>query len=184
MSQELTRETIIQAARTQFIESGYEHVSMRSIAKQLGCSHGAIYYHFKNKAALFYSIVEFDFARLNDKLEEVVNGSKEQSTKLFHLFFEFIKFGLNNQNQYEIMFIARNSKVDSLSQEAANVSYQKFANAVQLLSNKTLAVKDVWSAFLSLHGFVSHYISYVDRFDEAELAAKQHVQFVLKNLLE
>src|SRR5216117_1524917 len=103
-SKELTREIILQKARTQFVEKGFQQVSMRSIAKLLGCSHGAIYYHFKNKAELFYSIVEDDFSVLNNLLEVSIQGPEDDSIKLYNVLIRFIEFGLNNQSQYEIMF--------------------------------------------------------------------------------
>lgn len=181
-SQELTKEIILQKARTQFVEKGFQQVSMRSIAKQLGCSHGAIYYHFKNKAELFYAIVEDDFSKLNNRLEETIHESEDDSTKLYNILIRFIEFGLNHQSQYEIMFLIRNTEVDSLSQVAANHSYQKFAQTVQSLSKKKLEIIDVWSAFLALHGFVSHYRGYVGNFEEAKLAAKSHVNFIIKGL--
>lgn len=181
-SQELTRERILQKARSQFVEKGFQQVSMRSIAKLLGCSHGAIYYHFKNKAELFYAIVEDDFSQLNNRLEETMQGSEDNSTKLFNVLLNFIEFGLNHQNQYEIMFLVRNTEVDSLSQAAANLSYQKFAQTIQSLSKKKLEIIDIWSAFLALHGFVSHYRGYVGNFEEAKLAAKSHVSFIIKGL--
>ncbi len=181
-SQELTREIILQKARTQFVKQGFQHVSMRSIAKQLDCSHGAIYYHFKNKAELFYAIVEDDFSKLNNLLDESVHGPEDNSTKLFNVFIRFIEFGLNHQSQYEIMFMVRNTEVDSLSQAAANLSYQKFAQTVQSLSAKKNEIIDIWSAFISLHGFVSHYRGFVNNFDEAKLAAKSHVNFILRGL--
>ncbi|KAB2328674.1 TetR/AcrR family transcriptional regulator [Cytobacillus depressus] len=181
-SQELTREIILEKARTQFVEKGFQQISMRSIAKLLGCSHGAIYYHFKNKAELFYAIVEDDFSRLNNRLEETIQGSEDDSTKLFNILIRFIEFGLNHQSQYEIMFMVRNTEVDGLSQFAANQSYQMFAQKVQSLSKKKLKIVDVWSAFLALHGFVSHYRGYVNNFEEAKLAAKSHVNFIIKGL--
>lgn len=181
---ELTKEVIIEAARSIFVEKGFQDVSMRSIARQLGCTHGALYYHFKNKADLFYAIVEADFSRLNYLLEEAVQGSEDDVTKLRNIFLRFVEFGLNNQNQYEIMFIIRNTEVDGLSQEAAHLSYQKFAQVVQSLTRKRLAVKDVWSAFLAVHGFIAHYRGFVCEFKEAELAATSHVDFILKSLME
>ncbi|WP_066305107.1 TetR/AcrR family transcriptional regulator [Bacillus sp. FJAT-29814] len=182
-SQELTRELILQKARHQFVEKGFQQVSMRNIAKELGCSHGAIYYHFRNKAELFYAVVEDDFSILNKLIEESIQGPEDDATKLFNLLLRFIEFGLNHQSQYEIMFMVRNTEVDSLSQEAANLCYQKFAQTVHSLSSKQLKIIDIWSAFIALHGFVSHYRGYVERFDEAELAAKSHVQFIIKGLL-
>lgn len=181
-SQELTREIIIQKAQIEFIEKGFQQVSMRSIAKRLGCSHGAIYYYFKNKAELFYAIVEDDFTKLINLLEETIQGPEDNSTKLYNILLRYIEFGLDHQSQYEIMFSVRNSEVDSLSQLAANECYEKFAQAVQSLSKEKIAIKDIWSAFLSLHGFVSHYSGYVKNFEEAKLIAESHANFIIKGL--
>jgi AcrR family transcriptional regulator len=183
-SQELTKEKIVQQARTLFVEKGFQDVSMRSIAKQVGCTHGALYYHFKNKVELFDAIVEVDFSELNNLLEDTVQGSEEDDmVKLKNVFLCFIEFGLNNQSQYEFMFVARYAEVDSLSQEAAYLSYQKFAESVQALSDNRLAIKDVWSAFLALHGFVVHHRGFVTNFEEAKVSAVSHVDFILKGLL-
>lgn len=181
-SEELTREKIIQIARIQFVEKGFKQVSMRNIAQMLGCSHGAIYYHFKNKAKLFYAIVEEDFSKLNSIIDKTLQEQETAANKLYHLLLRFIEFGLNNQNQYEIMFCVRNDEVDSLSQTAANECYQNFAQAVQSLVNKQLKISDVWSAFIALHGFVSHYRGYVKNFPEAKLAAQSYVNFIIKGL--
>ncbi len=181
-SHELTKEMILQKARIQFVEKSFQQVSMRSIAKELGCSHGAIYYYFKNKAELFYKIVEDDFSQLNKRLEETINESVDDSTKLFNVLIRFIEFGLNHQSQYEIMFLVRNTEVDGLSQAAANESYQHFAQTIQSLLNKTVKISEIWSAFLSLQGFVSQYRGYVNNFEEAKLAATLHVDFIIKGL--
>lgn len=181
-SQELTKEMIVQQARTLFVEKGFQDVSMRSIAKQVGCTHGALYYHFKNKIDLFDAIVEVDFSTLNELLEDTVQGSEENAVKLKKVFLCFIEFGLNNQSQYEFMFVARYAEVDSLSQEAAFLSYQKFAESVQVLSNNSPAIKDVWSAFLALHGFVVHHRGFVMNYQEAKVSAESHVNFILRGL--
>lgn len=182
-SQELTKEMIVQQARVLFVEKGFQDVSMRSIAKQVGCTHGALYYHFNNKVELFDAIVKVDFAALNELLEDTVQGPEEGRIKLKSVFLHYIKFGLNNQRQYEFMFVARYAEVDSLSQEAAYISYQKFAESVQALSEQSLAIKDVWSAFLALHGFVAHHRGFVNNFEEAKVSAESHVEFILKGLL-
>lgn len=181
-SQELTKEMIVQQARTLFVERGFHDVSMRSIAKNVGCTHGALYYHFKNKVELFDAIVDVDFSTLNNLLEDAVQGADDDTVKLRNVFLRFIEFGLNNQSQYEFMFVARYAEVDSLSQEAAFISYQKFAESVQTLSKKRLAVKDVWSAFLALHGFVAHHRGFVNDFWEAKVSAESHVDFIFKGL--
>ncbi|MFP9128462.1 TetR/AcrR family transcriptional regulator [Niallia sp. BSM11] len=181
-TQELTRDIIVQKARSLFVEKGYQEVSMRSIAKELACSHGAIYYHFKNKAALFYAIVDEGFAVLNQLIEETLHGKEQDMKKLHKLMLRFIEFGLDNQSQYEMMFMQREREVDSLSREAANLSYEKFAKAIQALSANRLKLSGIWSVFLSLHGFVSHYHGVVGGFAEAKTAAEYHVQFLIQGL--
>ncbi len=181
-TQELTRDIIVQKARTLFVEKGYQAVSMRGLAKELACSHGAIYYHFKNKAELFYAIVDEGFAALNQRIEETLNGNEQNNEKQHRLMLGFIEFGLDNQSQYEMMFMQREKEVDSLSQQAANLSYEKFAHTVQALSSNRLKLSSIWSAFLSLHGFVSHYHGVVDGFADAKTAAEYHVQFIINGL--
>lgn len=181
-SQELTKEMILKEARTQFVEKDYHQVSMRGIAKQLGCSHGALYYHYKNKAELFYAIIEEYFMTLNNTIEEIVDGHGDNRTKLSDLFLGFIEFGLNNQSQYEIMFMLRNSEVNALSQDAAYLCYDKFAQTVQALSMNKLLISDIYSAFLSLHGFVSHYRGFAGSFEEVKDVAGLHADFIVKAL--
>ena len=60
-----------------FAQSGYQHVSMRKIAQELNYSHGALYYHFKNKAELFYAIISRDFSLLNKLLIQIMNEDWE-----------------------------------------------------------------------------------------------------------
>src|SRR5690625_5715271 len=76
---ELTREVIMGVARELLVEKGYANVSMRQIANKINCSHGAIYYHFKNKAELFYALVEDHFSILNKKVVEVLQEQKDRS---------------------------------------------------------------------------------------------------------
>ena len=73
VQQELTREMIMDAARDLFVKNGYQHVSMRQIAKELNYSHGAIYYHFQNKAELFYALVEEHFGLLEQELDRIMS---------------------------------------------------------------------------------------------------------------
>lgn len=181
-AQELTRKIIMSEAHKQFITKDFHQVSMRSIAKELGCSHGAIYYHFKNKAELFYAILGDYFSELNDTLDETVNGPEDNDIKLLNVFLGYMAFGLNHQSQYELMFIMRDSEIDGLSQEAANLSYQKFAQSVQSLSKNKLLISDVHSTFIALHGFVVHYRHYVKSYEEAKEAVNVHAKFLIKAL--
>lgn len=181
-TKDLTKEMIINEAHKQFITKNFHQVSMRSIAKELSCSHGAIYYHFKNKAEIFYAILGNYFSELNNTLDETVNGPEDNNTKMLNVFVGFMAFGLNNQSQYELMFMIRDSEIDGLSQEAANLSYEKFAQSVQSLSKTELLISDIHSTFIALHGFVAHYRHYVKNYEEAKEAVDVHAKFLFKAL--
>ena len=53
-----TKEKILMTALHLFARDGYEAVSVRNIAEELGMTKGALYRHYKNKKDIFDSIVE------------------------------------------------------------------------------------------------------------------------------
>ncbi|WP_042462706.1 TetR/AcrR family transcriptional regulator [Neobacillus dielmonensis] len=180
VQQELTQDMIMDAARDLFVSKGYQHVSMRQIAKELGCSHGTLYYHFKNKAELFYELVEDHFVLLNQRLQEVLGKDLDEREKLKQILVAYIEFGLNHQSHYEIMFLTKDEEVRNLLNQGPNRSYEIFAQSVARLSGKKLKVQEIWLLFLSLHGFVTHYCRYVNGFEEVKDLAEAHADFLLK----
>lgn len=52
------KEKIIEAAKKEFLEKGFEKASIRTIASRAGLTKGSIYTYFESKDALFSSIVE------------------------------------------------------------------------------------------------------------------------------
>ncbi|USK39858.1 TetR/AcrR family transcriptional regulator [Cytobacillus firmus] len=178
---ELTKEAIISVARDLFVQEGYAAASMRKIADTLQCSHGAIYYHFKNKAQLFYEMVEADFQKLDQVLDSVLRKYADTSEqKLFNIFYGYIQFGLTHQKHYELMFLIRDDDVKSYLNEGPNKSYLHFAQAINSLAPEALSIKDIWSVFLSLHGFVTHYCRSETTFEEVKELASSHAQFLIK----
>jgi AcrR family transcriptional regulator len=182
VKQELTRQMIMDAARDLFVKNGYQHVSMRQVAKELGYSHGALYYHFKNKAELFYALVEDHFAMLNQILDEVLEQELEKKIKLKAIFLAFIEFGLTHQNHYEIMFLIKDEEVRNFINQSPNKSYEKFAQSMFALCDKPITLQEIFSIFLSLHGFVTHYCRHVVNYDEVKGFAEVHAEFLMKRI--
>jgi len=85
---------------------------MRSIGQHLGYSHGSLYYHFKEKAELFYAIVVEDFNTVAALLGQVMKRPPEEGmTRVEQLVMEFIRFGIDHPYQYEIMFMIRDEEL-------------------------------------------------------------------------
>ncbi|MFY0544402.1 TetR/AcrR family transcriptional regulator [Brevibacillus sp. H7] len=183
VAQELTREMIMDVARGLFRERGYQNVSMRQIAQELNYSHGAIYYHFKNKADLFYAMVKLDFSLLDGILEEIMSRQLDPKEKLREVLLGFIQFGLTHQSHYEIMFLIKDKEVQNFMDDGPSASYEKFAKAVHSLCGNKVTLQEIWSVFLSLHGFVTHYCRHCNQtFEDVRMMAESHVSFLLKAL--
>lgn len=180
VEKELTREMIMDAARDLFVEKGYQQVPMRQIARVLNYSHGAIYYHFKNKAELFYALVEVHFFMLDEKIEELIIQDIDDVEKLRQILLGYIEFGLTHQSHYEIMFLIKDEAVRTFINEGPMQTYQKFTKHVSQLSEGRLSVQGIWSMFLSLHGFVTHYLRHVSNYDDVKGMAEFHVNMLLE----
>ncbi|MDX8045861.1 helix-turn-helix domain-containing protein [Gracilibacillus sp. S3-1-1] len=182
VDRELSRKVIIDGAHQLFVDEGYQAVSMRMIARELGYSHGAIYYHFKNKAELFYAMVEQDFVMFNKELMSLMqhNGVEEENIK--GLLRGFIRFGLTYPNHYEVMFMMKDKEIEQYATNAPEQTYKMFADAIVANMTKQIEVKRIWSAFLMLHGFVSHYVKIGHAFQDVEALTESYVDAIFDML--
>lgn len=66
---ELTRKDLIVAARQVFHECGVSRSTLENIAKAAGVTRGAVYWHFKDKAELFFAMREDVFAPVVERTD-------------------------------------------------------------------------------------------------------------------
>lgn len=52
------RSRLLEAARAEFLHSGYQKASLRTIAQAAGVSTGSVYFFFGSKEALFHAVVD------------------------------------------------------------------------------------------------------------------------------
>lgn len=190
VEQELNRDIILNVAREQFANKGYAAVSMRSIANAMGYSHGSLYYHFKEKAELFYALVKEDFRVLLSRQREIISQHAGDGLTLLHVMMsEFLKFGLQNRNQYEIMFLLKDADLQRYSRTEQAQVFELFSEAVtELLQER--GEEDIqhrlytlpWSLFMSLHGFITYCIRFNQCYEEVEKLAREHVDFLCRSI--
>lgn len=188
VEQELTRERILEAARHLFITKGYRAISMRSIGQHLGYSHGSLYYHFKEKAELFYAIVVEDFNYIASLLLQAMNEPPlENLSRVEQLLMEFIRFGLDHPHQYEIMFMIRDEELLAYCRSEQGKCFELFSSIVRKHIREEGYVSEDWQSlpltlFLSAHGFISYYIQDKIPFEDVKAAALSHVKVLCRNL--
>ncbi|MGO4390218.1 TetR family transcriptional regulator [Variovorax sp. M-6] len=70
-----TRNRLLDAAEVLFQAQGVSQTSLQQIAHQAGATRGAIYWHFKDKAALFNAMMERVRLPLEDEVAKAVLGA-------------------------------------------------------------------------------------------------------------
>jgi len=151
------RRTILDAAREELAHEGYEGVSMRKLAERVGCSHGNLYLHFKDKEALFDCLVEESFeefdAAMRAPSEVARRGDPVEMVRKMGR--AYVAFGLANQSAYEFAFLLRRPGRDK-----PHGTYERLRALTQrCLNEKRFRTMDVdvasqvlWSA---VHGITS-----------------------------
>lgn len=67
-----TRKDIIESARKVFHQCGVSRSTLEKIAKEAGVTRGAIYWHFKDKAELFFAMREDVFAPMVERTDSLL----------------------------------------------------------------------------------------------------------------
>jgi len=107
---ELTRESIIDAAREAFLARGVSRTTMEHIATQAGVTRGAIYWHFSNKTELFLAMRERVLLPLIDRMDDtlLVEGSDDPLTRLENFLcgtIQQLNDSAETRQTYEIMMM-------------------------------------------------------------------------------
>jgi len=66
------REKILVNAKRRLFEQGYQHISLREVAKESGIATGTIYNYFENKDYLIANIMLEDWMAAIEKMEEAI----------------------------------------------------------------------------------------------------------------
>lgn len=101
---ELLRMLILDAARSLFVERGIEAVSMRVIAKQIGCSATMLYNYFADKEALLQALCDTDFLALATEMREIMQISCP-ILRIRAFCKGYAQFALQHPGHYRFMFM-------------------------------------------------------------------------------
>jgi AcrR family transcriptional regulator len=97
------RERACACARRLFADRGFDGMSMRALAAELGCSPMTAYRYFENKADLFAHVRADAFRRFADA-QKAAAGARDPVDRLRTLKQAYIDFAIADPVAYRIMF--------------------------------------------------------------------------------
>lgn len=100
---EALKELILKGAKKLFLEKGIEQTTIRNIAKEIDYSVGTVYVYFKDKNDILHDLHSIGFLELRCYFQELftIEDPMERLKKMGRI---YIKFALENQEMYDLMF--------------------------------------------------------------------------------
>ena len=96
---------IMQKAKELFFKEGYQQITIRKIATEIGYSPSTIYLYFKNKDEILFELHNEGFKLLyQHKMSLGVDDSTDPLERIRRGGLMYIDFALDNPEYYEVMF--------------------------------------------------------------------------------
>jgi len=128
------REKIAASAKRLFQAEGYAHVSMRRIAKDVGCSPMTLYKYYDARIDILRTLWADVFRQVFDQLDALNFTDLAPREKLSLLATTYVYYWLNHTEQYRLVFMADGVTQPEVSIFVDNTEivtrYQVFANAI------------------------------------------------------
>lgn len=182
------RKMILDASMKLFIEHGYENVTIRKIADIIEYSPTTVYLYFKDKDEIFLHLHEQGFYQLTE-VNKNLAGIDNPLTRLHKMGENYLRFGLEHPEYYDIMFIQRAPMKALMAQENCDWKYGEQALATLKATvaeamdkglihkgNPEMASLAIWGM---VHGMVS--LSIRERVDK--LIPREQIPMVVQQAL-
>ena len=159
------RADLCAAAEKLFRENGYESVTMRALAAELGCSPMTPYRYFANRDAIFAAVRTAAFVRFGAVFEKLDAEHADPLVRLRAYAFAYVGFAREDPAAYRIMFeLARPSELapdllDPAIRGKIVAGWTPLVRLMEQLVDQDLALGDpldlAHQAWIMLHGLVT-----------------------------
>ncbi len=105
VEEERMRKEILAVAQRLFVTQGVEAVTLRSVAKGVGCSPMWLYRFFPNKRAILRNIWESVFVTVFEQIIPHVEACPDPVSKLRTFADEYITYWLDHPDEYRVLFL-------------------------------------------------------------------------------
>lgn len=181
---EIRRQEIITAAIDVFYEYGYHKASMRDIARKISVTQASLYYHFRNKEELLYTIVDQASNYLLFTLRSILKQKNDPIEKLKDIIMGQIFMIKTRRKEVKILIEDKkflSAELYKLIREQEKTTYELFKANMELLKTQgKLREYDLTTATFGIFGMINwlyHWYRPNKRLSLDELA--QHIVNIL-----
>src|SRR5262249_12976967 len=99
------RSALLEAARAEFAERGFEAATTRRIAERAGYTTGALFFHFKDKESMLRELCDADFLSLREAFGRQMQSVADPRERLNAIGRSYLEFAIGYPNHYRLMFM-------------------------------------------------------------------------------
>ena len=110
-----TRQNILDAAYSLFIDQGYDQATMRAIAAQAGIAAGGIYHYFPTKEHIVQTFYELSHAEHEEACEKILTKEKKFISRLKAVVRKKMELAQPSHNLSRVLFRVASDPENSLS---------------------------------------------------------------------
>jgi len=174
------RKLILEASMKLFVEQGFENVSIRKIADLIEYSPTSVYLYFRDKDEIFFELHNIGFRKL-DQINVNLGDIANPLLRLHKMGENYIHFGMDNPEYYDLMFISREpmdalKRMEHCEWTVGDAAIDALKATLSECMEKGFILKgDVNSVAMSVWGMVHGLVSLAirDRFEK--LVPKEQV---------
>ncbi|MGQ9470590.1 MAG: TetR/AcrR family transcriptional regulator [Candidatus Aminicenantales bacterium] len=133
--------SILKAAETIFLRHGFNDSSMDEIADMANLGKGTIYYYFKGKEEIFFTILEREANTIYKEMVKRVSGKKPLYKIIREVMFFYVEYFSKNPAFLRLFFpcIAGLIKIENKKQwEKYKRSYRKHLQFIRMIISKKI----------------------------------------------
>ena len=154
------RALLIEAAKKEFKEKGYNKASLRSICAKAGVTTGALYFFFENKAELFSAIVDQPIKGLKKLLMEHFQEDREYMQNLESM--ENMEMDHSDLSDMLVEYIYSNyDSLMLLLTSAENTVYENCIDELVTLTENSMPIMLSGLKGYTYDEYMSHWMSHI-----------------------
>jgi AcrR family transcriptional regulator len=184
------RARLVEAAGRLFVEHGYEHLSMRRVAQEVGCSQMAMYRHFANKEALTQHLCAQLYSQFTQKMHRQMDAADHPWERIRIFTSALIEFASDYPGHYSLIFLQRYSD-PSVMAERERLG-QEFLRSIRKIIREALPPKTasqevdmrLRQIVSCLHGTAALLIAHPEAYGLTRRRAVRNVEDTVARLLQ